>query len=218
MYIVATTDAQRSLLQKRAIESPEDLFRATRAYVSEHFTGESPHERGLYKRHILLFLRRTCNSPFVDFHKMRLDGLVAFCGVYPDQWLYFHPRKLPPPRELPPPVVDYNLNMDEDAALAAAVEASLLLDARTRVPTLDEISCPITLDVFDDPVLISTGRTFERHVIEDWFRKSATDPLTGEAVVSTAVRADEIMKERIAKYHGRGRGGRGRGGRGFARG
>ena len=92
---------------------------------------------------------------------------------------------------------------------AATVEASLLLDARTRVPTLDEISCPITLDVFDDPVLISTGRTFEHHVIEDWFRKSATDPLTGEAVVSTAVRADEIMKEGIAKYRGRGRGGRG---------
>jgi len=219
MYITSTTDEQRSLLQKQAIESPEDLFQATRAYVEEHFTGDNPHKRGLYKRHILLFLRRTCNSPFVDFHKMRVDGLVVFCGAYPDQWLYFYPqRELPPPLELPPPVVDYNLDMDEDAALAAAVEASLLLDARTRVPTVDEISCPITLDVFDDPVLISTGRTFERHVIEDWFCKSATDPLTGEAVVSTAVRVDEVMKERIARYRGRGRGRGGRGGRGFARG
>ena len=45
---------------------------------------------------------------------------------------------------------------------------------------IEMLMCPITLDVFRDPVLITeTGDTYERDAIERWRRNHTTDPLTG---------------------------------------
>ena len=47
----------------------------------------------------------------------------------------------------------------------------------TRIP--DVLHCPITLSPFKDPVVVSSGQTYEREAIEDWMSHSDKDPVTG---------------------------------------
>merc|ERR1711924_196585 len=49
--------------------------------------------------------------------------------------------------------------------------------ARSAVPP-DHLLCPITLDLFDDPVISPWGHTFERRTIEREISRTGTCPLT----------------------------------------
>ena len=52
----------------------------------------------------------------------------------------------------------------------------------------EEFLCPITQAVMEDPVVIDTGRSFERSAILEWFgRGRVTDPMTNEELASTRV-------------------------------
>jgi serine/threonine protein kinase len=42
----------------------------------------------------------------------------------------------------------------------------------------DSLLCPLTLDLFRDPVVAQDGHTYERNAIEEWIRKNGTSPLT----------------------------------------
>ena len=42
----------------------------------------------------------------------------------------------------------------------------------------DELLCPITLEIFRDPVVASDGHTYERKAIEEWIQKNGTSPIT----------------------------------------
>lgn len=44
---------------------------------------------------------------------------------------------------------------------------------------LPEAVCPLTLELFVDPVVAADGHTYERASIEEWFAKQCTSPLTG---------------------------------------
>ncbi|CAF1343186.1 unnamed protein product, partial [Didymodactylos carnosus] len=44
--------------------------------------------------------------------------------------------------------------------------------------SVDILRCPITLDLFRDPVLAQDGHTYERTAIEQWIRRNGTSPLT----------------------------------------
>ncbi|CAF1431148.1 unnamed protein product [Adineta steineri] len=44
----------------------------------------------------------------------------------------------------------------------------------------DALSCPITLELFRDPVVAQDGHTYERKAIEEWIRKYGTSPLTNQ--------------------------------------
>ena len=57
-----------------------------------------------------------------------------------------------------------------------------------------ELCCPITLALFVDPVQTIRGQTYERAAIEDWLTTHKTDPMTGEALLTTAVYPDLVMK------------------------
>ena len=136
--------------------------------------------------------------------------------------------------------------MDDEAAIAEAIRQSLAMmppspqlkstSGTREVPKLKDITksmdgpvelcCPITLQLFQDPVKTLHGQTYERAAIEDWLESKSTDPMTGEMLKIKAVFPDDDMKLRCAQYIlslkppdtrscGRGgRGGRGRGGRG----
>ena len=46
---------------------------------------------------------------------------------------------------------------------------------------LDELTCPITGEIFLDPVLcVGDGHTYERLAAERWLATHATSPLTGQ--------------------------------------
>jgi hypothetical protein len=49
-----------------------------------------------------------------------------------------------------------------------------------------ELCCPISEDLFEDPVLlIESGQTYDRKSLERWFKERNTCPLTGKTLKST---------------------------------
>lgn len=63
----------------------------------------------------------------------------------------------------------------------------------------EEFLCPITYEIFRDPVVASDGNTYERSAIEDWIiqkRQHVISPLTGENITSSVI-PNTIMKKLI---------------------
>lgn len=44
----------------------------------------------------------------------------------------------------------------------------------------DSLLCPITLQLFCDPVLVQDGHTYERQAITEWIKTKGTSPVTGQ--------------------------------------
>ena len=85
------------------------------------------------------------------------------------------------------------LNPNAPAARAMAQEK----------PAPDEIPgfiCYITQEVMKDPVMTPSGRSFERSAIEDWVRKSGTDPLTRKPLRLDQLTPNRALKEAIEQW------------------
>ena len=63
-----------------------------------------------------------------------------------------------------------------------------------------EILCPLTLKIMVDPVITRRGNTYERHMIEKWFRTNRTDPLTNIVLTDKVVIPNIALKQRIGKW------------------
>jgi hypothetical protein len=61
----------------------------------------------------------------------------------------------------------------------------------------DELCCPITFELFCDPVSTIRGQTYERKAIIDWLRKSATDPITLHGLSAE----DSLVDENLEDHH-----------------
>ena len=72
-----------------------------------------------------------------------------------------------------------------------------------------ELICPITGEVFLDPVLlVGDGHTYEREAAERWLAKHATSPLSGQALPPhglTLVPNHALRKQAAALLEERGR-------------
>ncbi|KAI4346033.1 hypothetical protein L6164_013116 [Bauhinia variegata] len=62
--------------------------------------------------------------------------------------------------------------------------------------------CPITSYLFDDPVTLETGQTYERKAIEEWFnRGNSTCPITRQQLQSTQLpKTNYVLKRLIASW------------------
>ena len=56
------------------------------------------------------------------------------------------------------------------------------MHADAETPTF--LRCPISLQRMHSPVVVAEGHTFERRMIETWFRHHDTNPLTGATLPS----------------------------------
>jgi hypothetical protein len=70
---------------------------------------------------------------------------------------------------------------------------------------MDEIPpsffCPITHDMFKDPVTLgTTGHTFERSAISDWLQSNTTDPLTNAHLTDTTLAPNFALRDAISDY------------------
>ena len=68
---------------------------------------------------------------------------------------------------------------------------------------LDELTCPITGEIFLDPVLcVGDGHTYERLAAERWLATHATSPLTGQPLAQpeglTLVENHSVRKQACA--------------------
>lgn len=62
----------------------------------------------------------------------------------------------------------------------------------------DDLTCPITLELFRDPVRAQDGHVYERQAITQWIQEHGTSPLTRQPLQIDQLQSDEDLK-RLAK-------------------
>ena len=78
------------------------------------------------------------------------------------------------------------LRVDVDGAFICISVWEIRLTSRVFCSTLTAAGvpkhflCPITHEVFDDPVIYADGHTYSRCAIQEWLRRSEASPMTGE--------------------------------------
>ena len=68
---------------------------------------------------------------------------------------------------------------------------------------VDVFTCPLTLKVFQDPVVASDGRTYERSAIQKWIERkgtSATSPTDGKTLLKSELYPNFILKQLMRHY------------------
>jgi len=63
-----------------------------------------------------------------------------------------------------------------------------------------DILCPISLQIFKDPVIAEDGITYERESIEEWFEKNKKSPSTGIELRSTNITCNIFVKNFVNEY------------------
>jgi serine/threonine protein kinase len=64
----------------------------------------------------------------------------------------------------------------------------------------DSLICPITLELFRNPVLAQDGHTYEREAIENWIRTNGTSPLTRQQLSLEHLYPNIIVKQLVAAF------------------
>ena len=64
----------------------------------------------------------------------------------------------------------------------------------------DSLKCPITYELFREPVIGSDGHTYERENITAWIRKHGTSPITREPMNVNSLRANYIVKKMVEDF------------------
>ncbi|KAK0652494.1 hypothetical protein B0T16DRAFT_387747 [Cercophora newfieldiana] len=63
-----------------------------------------------------------------------------------------------------------------------------------------ELRCPMTQDLFQEPMTTQDGHTYEAAAIRKWFRIAQTSPLTGLGLSSTQLSVNRTMSLRVNKW------------------
>ncbi|CAF0877587.1 unnamed protein product [Didymodactylos carnosus] len=66
--------------------------------------------------------------------------------------------------------------------------------------TNDPLVCPITLQLFQDPVVAEDGHTYERKAICEWIKEHATSPITHQTLTVQALRPNHTVKKLIEGF------------------
>ncbi|XP_027345836.1 U-box domain-containing protein 13-like isoform X2 [Abrus precatorius] len=65
----------------------------------------------------------------------------------------------------------------------------------------DDFRCPISLELMKDPVIVSTGQTYERACIEKWLQAGhGTCPKTQQPLTSTVLTPNYVLRSLIAQW------------------
>jgi hypothetical protein len=61
--------------------------------------------------------------------------------------------------------------------------------------------CPITREIFFDPVMTCDGQTYERQAVAEWLKTHDTSPLTGLPLANRNLMPNIIIKKLINEFH-----------------
>ena len=92
----------------------------------------------------------------------------------------------------------------EEVASGPSSVANLLLsfdslDVSGLPPLPPECHCPITTEVFEDPVVACDGFTYERNVIESWLKTHNRSPMTGEVMDMRLLFPNKVVLQLIRR-------------------
>ena len=82
------------------------------------------------------------------------------------------------------------------------------VERRSRSPELgglnsaseSKLRCPLTLELFCDPVSAADGHTYERVAIEEWLKTKGTSPMTQEPLQSKTLIPQHTMKKLVCAF------------------
>ncbi|XP_047339652.1 putative E3 ubiquitin-protein ligase LIN-1 [Impatiens glandulifera] len=79
---------------------------------------------------------------------------------------------------------------------------SLREEGRAKQPPPKDFVCPITSQIFNDPVTLETGQTYERRAIQEWIdRGNSTCPITRQELRITQLpNTNYVLKRLIANW------------------
>jgi hypothetical protein len=63
----------------------------------------------------------------------------------------------------------------------------------------DDLTCPITLELFHDPVIAKDGRVYEREAITKWILEHGTSPFTREPLKIHDLQSDNRLRRLAAQ-------------------
>jgi serine/threonine protein kinase len=64
----------------------------------------------------------------------------------------------------------------------------------------DSLLCPLTLELFRDPVVAQDGHTYEREAIEEWIRKTGTSPITRQPMSIQHLISNITVKKIVGSF------------------
>lgn len=64
----------------------------------------------------------------------------------------------------------------------------------------DALSCPITLEIFRDPVMAQDGHTYEREAIEEWIQNNGTSPVTNQKLSIEHLAPNHAIKKVVDHF------------------
>ena len=65
---------------------------------------------------------------------------------------------------------------------------------------MDSCKCPITDEIFKDPVVGDDGHTYERTAITDWLTRNGTSPITRQPMNVNSLRTNYMVKKMIEEW------------------
>eukprot|EP00618_Florenciella_parvula_P031928 CAMPEP_0119543064 /NCGR_PEP_ID=MMETSP1344-20130328/53924_1 /TAXON_ID=236787 /ORGANISM="Florenciella parvula, Strain CCMP2471" /LENGTH=656 /DNA_ID=CAMNT_0007587337 /DNA_START=35 /DNA_END=2005 /DNA_ORIENTATION=- len=98
---------------------------------------------------------------------------------------------------------EHELKHVKDSAYRAELEAALALSRVARTAMVpDELKCPITLELMEEPVmLVQSGQTYDREAILTWLIKNPNKcPLTGDFEGEAKVQPNYAVKGLVDKW------------------
>ncbi|CAF1038583.1 unnamed protein product [Didymodactylos carnosus] len=64
----------------------------------------------------------------------------------------------------------------------------------------DALICPITYEIFRNPVVAEDGHTYEKEAIVDWINKDGTSPITRERLTVDGLRPNYTVKKLVDEF------------------
>ncbi|XP_022964880.1 U-box domain-containing protein 13-like [Cucurbita moschata] len=98
-----------------------------------------------------------------------------------------------------------NLEMDDPGTeknSPASCSGQISNEKNNKAPIIpDDFRCPISLELMRDPVIVSTGQTYERSCIEKWLESGhGTCPKTQQKLSSTTLTPNYVLRSLIAQW------------------
>ncbi|KAK9270446.1 hypothetical protein L1049_026026 [Liquidambar formosana] len=89
---------------------------------------------------------------------------------------------------------------DEGSQSCISLPSSEKLTSRSRPPK--DFVCPITSQIFNDPVTLETGQTYEKKAIQEWLKRgNTTCPITRQPLSATTLpKTNYVLKRLITSW------------------
>ncbi|KAL4574423.1 hypothetical protein LXL04_021255 [Taraxacum kok-saghyz] len=98
----------------------------------------------------------------------------------------------------------YQSDISKISSASSQIEICKNIDENKKVDTPsipDDFLCPISLELMRDPVIVSTGQTYERSYIQRWIDcNNTTCPKTQQKLKNTTLTPNYVLRSLITQY------------------